>query len=369
MKNKRKNTKYPGVYTLELSHKKHLGEPDIAYQISFKDKNGKKVWRNAGYKSDGTTPILASHKRAEYMSDSTSLADSRITLGFVWKKLWENKIRLNRSAHDYQQRWNTHIAHLKNKPLADITRDDLQSLLNSKINAGLAPQTIKHIFAIIKQIYNYANALDIYNGRCPAAIITMPRINNKRYRYLTPEETKKLMDNLRTRSITLYEISLVALLTGLRAGEIFNLTGDRVSLEHRLIVATDTKSGKDKVIPMPDSLFDIFKTKDLSPGEFVFKSRTGARIKEVSRSFDRAIDNLGFNTGITDRRGKVVFYTLRHTFASWLTTHDTDLNLIAELLGHSSIEMTRRYAHLSPAAKKAGTDIVNNIYANAASLH
>ena len=57
---------------------------------------------------------------------------------------------------------------------------------------------------------------------------------------------------------------------------------------------------------------------------------------------------LGLNKDISDGRQKVVFHTLRHTFASWLVQKGTPLYTVAELMGHTSLEMTQRYAHLAP---------------------
>ena len=54
------------------------------------------------------------------------------------------------------------------------------------------------------------------------------------------------------------------------------------------------------------------------------------------------------NEGITDPRDKVVFHTLRHTFASWLVQAGVPLYTVQRLMGHKSIVMTQRYAHLAP---------------------
>jgi integrase len=90
----------------------------------------------------------------------------------------------------------------------------------------------------------------------------------------------------------------------------------------------------------------------------------------VSDTFARVIDELGFNnTGeftedaegnplpvkIQDRRQRVVFHSLRHTFASWLVMKGVPLYTVAQLMGHSTIIMTQRYSHLAPDSMRRAT--------------
>lgn len=89
------------------------------------------------------------------------------------------------------------------------------------------------------------------------------------------------------------------------------------------------------------------------PGELVFVSRTGKRITAISDTFQRSVDALGLNDGVTDSRKRVWFHTLRHTFASWLAqSGEFTLQEIQEYMRHDRIEMTERYAHLIPGQKK-----------------
>jgi len=85
--------------------------------------------------------------------------------------------------------------------------------------------------------------------------------------------------------------------------------------------------------------------------DLVFPDRNGKKIISISSSFERAVNAIGLNENITDPRRKVVFHTLRHTYASWLVDQKVELYTVKALLGHSSISMTERYAHVSDKAK------------------
>lgn len=122
-----------------------------------------------------------------------------------------------------------------------------------------------------------------------------------------------------------------------------------MNFKRDFISVTDTKSGRNQSIPMTNEVKKMLEeVKKTSTTELVFVSSKGERIKEVSRTFDRVVEELGLNTNIKDSRNKVVFHTLRHTYASWLVMSGTDLYSVQKLMGHSTMAMTERYSHLSP---------------------
>lgn len=94
---------------------------------------------------------------------------------------------------------------------------------------------------------------------------------------------------------------------------------------------------------------------------YIFKARNGGKITDLSDTFQRTVDKLGFNDGITDPRQKVVFHTLRHTYASWLVMKGVDLYTTQKLMGHKSNQMTQRYAHLAPGYLEKAVNSLDSI--------
>ncbi len=85
-----------------------------------------------------------------------------------------------------------------------------------------------------------------------------------------------------------------------------------------------------------------------NPESLVFATFDGREYADTPTTFRDAVEAMNFNRGITDQRQKVVFHTLRHSYASWLVEAGTDIYSVKELLGHGTIAMTERYSHLSP---------------------
>ena len=95
------------------------------------------------------------------------------------------------------------------------------------------------------------------------------------------------------------------------------------------------------------------------PDDLVFPSNKGGIMKSASKTFLRAVDNLGLNEEITDTRLKVVFHTLRHSCASWLVNAGVELPTIAKILGHKSLEMTTRYSHVNDTSVKNAMQVLD----------
>jgi integrase len=178
--------------------------------------------------------------------------------------------------------------------------------------------------------------------------------NNKRLRFLTIEECKRLIDCCAPH---LRPIVTVALNTGMRRGEILSLKWEQVDLSHGFILLGITKNGERREIPINTTLEYMFS--DLSKNAesvYVFVDKDGKPYKSVKRSFSTACKK----AGILDFR----FHDQRHTFASHLVMAGIDLTSVKELLGHKSLNMTMRYAHLAPGHKRMAVNTLDAMLQN-----
>lgn len=212
----------------------------------------------------------------------------------------------------------------------------------------LSQQTVYHCLSLLRRIMRKALLLELYEGKLP--LFNMPRFDNKRVRYLTKTEAQVLLRRLKEESPLWYDISLFALYTGLRAGEIFKLQKSHVNFFNRTIHVFDTKNNTTRTVPLNKAAQSaLLRNLPKEPEGLFFCQQNSKPITEVSNLFRRVLKVCNFNFGITDRRNKVVFHTLRHTFASWLVQAGTPLVVVGALLGHKTAAMTQRYAHLCPS--------------------
>lgn len=157
------------------------------------------------------------------------------------------------------------------------------------------------------------------------------------------DRKKEKMTDLRTQAFAdhLKPLVILSLRTGMRQGEVFNLTWPDINFHKKIITVEGktSKSGQTRHIPMTDEVFDLLtKWKKQINGDFVFPSKEGKRLDNVKKSWAGLLKL----AGVQEFR----WHDLRHTFASQLVMKGAHLNTVRVLLGHSDLKMTLRYAHL-----------------------
>lgn len=375
-KNERLATRFEGVYQRESWSKRFKGRPDVCYTIDYRDsETGKRVRKTIGWRSEGFTAELAASMRRDLLSlgkKKAVMGDHYITpvknMFFseawnIYKRDWlegrAKTVRTDTAIYD------KHLSEIALMSLSDISAHRLTTLMGELDRKGLAPQTVRHVIALVRRVMRKMMQWKLWKGELPFVDIELPKLNNGRTRYLTPEEARTLLAALRNTSPRMWIMSLISLHCGLRFGEIAALTFGDIDLNMQTIHVRESKSGKARQAVMSGVVQSALQEMQREEAcALLFPSRTGCVMAAPSDAFERAVASLGFNNGITDRRQKVVFHSLRHTYASWLAMSGEGQNMIADLLGHSSLEMSRRYTHLMPDARKATAKAIDAIFSH-----
>ena len=159
-----------------------------------------------------------------------------------------------------------------------------------------------------------------------------------RTRFLSKDEFKRLLS---ASAPHLRPLIGMAVETGMRLEELLSLKWEQVDLDRREVRLTVTKSSKPRVIPLSDrAVATVAASPCIAASPYVFSNpQTGRRYRNLRHSFRKACSR----AGISDFR----WHDLRHTFASWHVQSGTDLYRLSRILGHSTLQMSARYAHLA----------------------
>ncbi len=363
--------KFVGVYFTESTIRKWRERPDRCYWVNFKDaKTGKLVWERCGWASEGWTPEAAQRRRYELLEQDRSgeykpkvqrQAD-KLTFGILMDKYYlpwaeENKSRLRDDKSRYKNWLESRFA---NKTLQAIAPLDIERVKKDMRDKKKSEATVRQVLCLVRQAYNKALQWGLWNGQNPCNGVTFPTPNNQRQRFLTHQEADLLFAALTKRSPQVSRIAKLSLYSGMRLGEIFSLSWSNVDLEHGILTVLDTKNGESRPIFITDQIKAVLDELTRGgPDEPLFKTRFGQPVAWLSKAFHDMVDDLGLNKGIEDRREKVTFHTLRHTFASWSVMAGVPLFVVGKALGHKTTVMTQRYSHLSPDSQKAAFEAVS----------
>lgn len=176
----------------------------------------------------------------------------------------------------------------------------------------------------------------------PMFKVTKKKEPKGRIRFLSDDERKKLLIECKKISTELYLLTLIAVSVGARFGEITGLKWQNIDLENRMFHFMDTKNGDDRGVPIPsgilEELKEFAKVRNIK-SDYVFIRADGKKIIYFKEKFTNALEN----AEIKDFR----FHDLRHTAASYLAMNGASLLDIAEILGHKTLAMVKRYSHLT----------------------
>lgn len=202
--------------------------------------------------------------------------------------------------------------------------------------------SLSHVFSIAIKEWGWLS-------ENPVRKISKPKVANGRVRFLSDDERIRLLAACKeSRCSILYLAVILALSTGMRYGEIMNLTRGDIDIENGVITLKETKNGETRSLPLVGQPLELLKSHVLAigkPSSLIFPSPTSPyKPLDIRSSWERAVRT----ANIINFR----FHDLRHTTASYLAMSGHSLLDIATLLGHKDLQMTKRYAHLSQEYKK-----------------
>jgi site-specific recombinase XerD len=380
---KKFSTQYPGVRYREHKIRIYNRKLDryffIRYRIDGKQKEEAIGWASEGWNATRASGILSELREAHRTGNGPQTLEEKrrleqekrdydeaerkrkakeeMAFGMYFIENYLPEAKENKT-YDSWRRENNLFEYWINPvvgkmPFKNIRPFHIERIKKNMKDAEKAPRSIQYAIAVIRQIFNHAIKNEIYSGGNPATKVGKPKIDNERTRFLTDEEAESLLNNLITKSKQTHDIALLSLECGLRASEIFKLKWNNIDTASE-IITVDGKGGKSRPAFMNDKIKSLFSNLPSGePSEFIFTDRNGKKIERISNVYYRTVEELGFNDGIEDRRSKVCFHTLRHTFASRHVQNGTDLYKVQKLLGHSTIAMTERYSHLADDNLKA----------------
>ena len=309
------------------------------YYLVF-SRSGKRVWRSLHTRDRKTAYqiFLKQGQHSEEREELTLLEAQRLVLPFVETNFSKGALAV------YKNIFSQFNKQVSDRLISTITPREIDFYKISRIRE-VSPATVNLELRGLRAFFNRLIVWK-YLEQNPCQGIRDIREVEKLPLFLTKEDLAKLLAH--TKGDQLHDLILLAAMTGLRKGELLNLTWNDVDLKRGILIVRSsvsyrTKAGKIRSVPLNATahqlLESITRTSDL-----IFPGDRGGPYNHdfLSRRFKRAVLKCGL-----DKR--LHFHSLRHTFASLLVQDGVPLYNVQRLLGHSSARVTEIYAHLGHA--------------------
>lgn len=251
-----------------------------------------------------------------------------------------------RNTQRHLEWWSAQIGHitLANVTAAEITRcRDALRISTTRRKTHMSPSTVVRYTAALSHAFTIAINDWEWLEQSPMRRVSKIKEPRGRERFLSKGERDRLLHACRgSTSRFLYPVVVLAISTGMRKGEIMSLTWARVDFARQQILLDETKNGSSRSVPLAGTALDLLqqlKPPDALATALVFPGTDPKNPIDLKKPWSLAL----CKAGIDDFR----FHDLRHTAASYLAMNGASTLEIAALLGHKTLQMVKRYAHLS----------------------
>lgn len=314
----------------------------------YYDENGRRHREKAGPKSlalDLYRKRKTAVKEAEFFPELVAKRRrAELLFSTVMQDYLDVALKQHRSpthTRIYGQRW---IEYFKDRTLESITGEEIDKWMARTLAKGLKPATVNRALVVLKRCINLA----VRDGKLKVNPFAQGRVkrlveNNAVDRQLSEEEEERLE---RVFPPEHWTIVLVAIYAGPRMSELFSMEWSWVDLANKVLTVPRSKHGKKRRVRLSADLVEALSTlPSRGVSKYVFPSETGKTPMNTSNFRKRVFNPALKAAGIEN----FTFHCLRHTFGSRLVMAGVPLSTVQELMGHKTITMTQRYAHLAPA--------------------
>jgi integrase len=289
----------------------------------------------------------------------------------------------------YESQLRVHVLpELGGRQLRAVTRDDIQQLVN-KLATKMSPRSVRSVYRALRSMFRAAHVLDHKIAASPCVKIVLPELPDRKVEVLTARQVTLVAAHMWPRWAAAV---VLAAGTGLRISEVMGLTWDRIDLKAGTVTVDrqmtpqrrlgPLKSRKsNRVVPLPGAVTEALRRhRELVPAlEQDVTDHDGVTVHHVALVFTRA-DGTPANAGNLRKPfatackaaglpASVTFHTLRHTYASLLISAGTNLTVIRDRLGHSSIMITAdTYGHLYPDEDDKTRNAIDHAFSDAPTL-
>ena len=245
------------------------------------------------------------------------------------------------------------VDHFEKWPIERITQSAIDDYIKDHHQKAAPATIIRSVVTPMTAVLRTAAK----RGWCAVPSFERPKVTTPKTRWLTEEEATRLIE---ASAPHLKPLIIFFLNTGARLSEALRLDWSDVDLKARKAAFHETKNGTSRGVPLNDDAWMALANLPHRKGR-VFLTQKGRPYRDSNgmggSPIRTALKAAARRAEIDNFKGA---HALRHTFASRLVMAGVNLRTVAELMGHKSITMTMRYAHLSPDHLKSAVDVISN---------
>jgi integrase len=311
------------------------------YYLCLKHSDGKVTWKSTKCNKKPDALLFLKSFQIE------STKEERIPLFSEYMRMFislNTSVLRRRTLTDYERASKKFLALAGDKQIDKYTPHEFETIRARELERGISISTINIFTRSIKSILGFSVRQGLLPIN-PLAKVKQIKQPKKFPVFLTYDQMQSLLTF--AENTTIKDLIQFTALTGLRLSEIVNLRWENIDIPNNQIVISNsddfqTKSGKNRVVPIHPKLMELILRQRRA--KYLFSKTNGMNFHKdfITHYFKKCARNAGLPE-------EIHFHSLRHTFASWLVQYGVSIYEVQHLLGHSDVNTTQIYAHLTPS--------------------